>query len=49
MYVGVQNESKVVYIQPEKAKRINDILAAEREFHELKKQNHEGQTKRKTY
>ncbi len=24
----------VVYIKPDKAKRINDILAAEKEFHE---------------
>ncbi len=42
-------KAKVVYIQPEKVKRINDILAAEREFHDLEKQNHEVQTKRKTY
>jgi hypothetical protein len=40
---------KVVYIQPEKAKRINDILAAEREFHKMEKQDHEVHTKRKTY
>ncbi len=38
-------KAKVVYIQPEKAKRINDILAAEREFHELqeKKPRSSGQ------
>ncbi len=42
-------KAKVIYIQPEKAKRINDILAAEREFHELEKQNHEVRNGRKTY
>jgi hypothetical protein len=40
-------KAKVTYIQPEKAKRINDILAAEREFHELEEQNHEVQIKKK--
>ncbi len=33
---GCKMKAKVVYIEQEKAKRINDILAAEREFHELK-------------
>ncbi len=28
-------KAKVVYIKPDKAKRINDILAAEKEFHKL--------------
>ena len=46
---GRKMKAKVVYIEPEKAKRINDILTAEREFHELEKQNHEVQNKRKPY
>ncbi len=40
-------KAKVVYIEQEKAKRINDILAAEREFHELEKQYIEGQTNKR--
>lgn len=30
-------KARVVYIEPEKAKRVNEILAAEREFHEAEK------------
>lgn len=30
-------KAKVVYIEPEKAKRINEILLAEKEFREKKK------------
>ncbi len=41
--------ARVVYIEPEKAKKINDILVAEREFHEYEKRNHEVHSKRKTY
>ncbi len=40
---------KVVYIETEKAKRINAILAMEKDFHDHEKENMKVQDKRKAY